>query len=243
MQLIKLNATDSTNLYLKGLMQGNNLGDFTVVTAENQTKGRGQMGTHWLSDPGKNLTFSVLKLFSGVRVEDRFRINIGVSLAIYEALQSINVPDLKIKWPNDIMSGNFKIGGILIENVLTGQSISSSIIGVGLNVNQVDFQNLPNVSSLRIIMEIDLDLDILLVAIVDQLKVFMDHIKDDRSDRLYKRYEDTLFRKGKPSAFKNMEGQLFMGIIKGITHSGKLVLVLENDILKEFDLKEIKLMY
>ncbi|GGW22941.1 biotin--[acetyl-CoA-carboxylase] ligase [Arenibacter certesii] len=243
MQLIKLSATDSTNAYLKHLMQESNIADFTVVSTKSQTHGRGQMGTKWISEPGKNLTFSVLKRYEEMSVINQFRINICVSLAIFSALEQLNVPDLKIKWPNDIMSGRFKIGGVLIENVLSGRFIHTSVIGIGLNVNQFNFLNLPKVSSLKLLLGTNFDLDELLFSIVNQLKVFLVHAEEEEFKTMFANYEDQLFRKDKPSTFQNTNGELFMGFIKGVSPSGKLVLLLEDSVMREFDLKEVSLMY
>lgn len=243
MQLIKLNATDSTNVYLKDMLLGCALDDYTVVTAGAQLKGRGQMGTSWMSEPGKNLTFSMLKNFKKLAAIDQFRINICVSMGIYEALSQINVPDLTIKWPNDIMSGRHKICGILIENMLSGQDINASIIGVGLNVNQLTFENLPDVSSLKLLTGITFDLDELLFLIIDRFKINLGTIVDDDFEALKLSYGNKLFRKDKPSTFRNGRGELFMGFIKGVSDSGKLLVLLEDDILQEFDLKQIRLLF
>jgi len=116
MKVIKLDAIDSTNEFLKGLSSKQQLENFTVVTAENQTKGKGQMGSVWDSEAGKNLTMSVFVKDSLSDVNQIFKLNIGVALAVIEALETFNIPNLMIKWPNDIMSYNFKIAGILIEN-------------------------------------------------------------------------------------------------------------------------------
>ena len=243
MQLIKLSATDSTNAYLKDLIFHNKIEDFTVVMAHTQLKGRGQMGTNWLSEPGKNLTFSVLVKDLGRPVSDQFLLNIYVSLAIYDTLTHLKVPDLKIKWPNDIMSGHSKICGILIENILSGQHIQASIVGIGLNVNQLSFNNLPNVSSLKLLLGKSLDLDGLLLNIVENLKkLIAQYGKVDRGN-LFERYETTLFRKDKPSTFKNEDDEMFMGFIKGVSDAGKLKILMEDNILKEFNLKEVKLLY
>ena len=129
MQIIKLDATDSTNTYLKKLMHSKKLEDFTIVAANQQLNGRGQMGTKWESEPGKNLTFSVLKNFKNYQIQEQFLLNIITSLAVYNTLKNLFIPDLRVKWPNDIMSGNFKICGILIENNLKNNGIQSSIIG------------------------------------------------------------------------------------------------------------------
>ncbi|MBT8321842.1 MAG: biotin--[acetyl-CoA-carboxylase] ligase, partial [Eudoraea sp.] len=121
MHLIKLGATDSTNAYLKELLASKDAPDGTVVQAECQQKGRGQMGREWHSEPGKNLTFSLLKKFSNFPVTKQFLLNIISSLAVVEVLNTYDVPELKVKWPNDIMSGNQKICGILVENVVKGR--------------------------------------------------------------------------------------------------------------------------
>ncbi|MEQ8217543.1 MAG: biotin--[acetyl-CoA-carboxylase] ligase [Arenibacter sp.] len=243
MQLIKLSATDSTNAYLKDLMFNNILGDFTVVMAHSQLKGRGQMGTNWLSDPGKNLTFSVLVKSLDSPVSEQFLLNIYVSLAIYDTLTQLNVPDLKIKWPNDIMSGHSKICGILIENILSGHHIQASIIGIGLNVNQLTFNNLPNVSSLKLLLGKTLDLDELLISIVENLKKLLGNQSKGGHNRLFELYESRLFRKDKPSTFKNQDDEMFMGFIKGVSSTGKLKILMEDNIMKEFNLKEVQLLY
>jgi BirA family biotin operon repressor/biotin-[acetyl-CoA-carboxylase] ligase len=243
MQLIKLSATDSTNAYLKDLMLHNRVEDFTVVLAHTQLKGRGQMGTNWLSEPGNNLTFSVLIKSINSLVSDQFLLNIYVSLAIYETLSQLQVPDLKIKWPNDIMSGHSKICGILIENILSGQHIQASIVGIGLNVNQLAFNDLSNVSSLKLLLGRSYDLEELLYKIVENLKNLLGKKGEgDRTD-LVERYEAKLFRKDRPSTFKNQDDEMFMGFIKGVSSSGKLQILMEDNILKEFNLKEVKLLY
>lgn len=243
MQIIKLNATDSTSTYLKNLISGDILEDFTVVVAQKQLEGRGQMGTTWVSDEGKNLTFSLLNKVDVLPIMEQFVLNIIVSLAIYDALNRINVPDLRIKWPNDILSGNTKICGILIENMLSGKNIQSSVVGIGLNVNQMQFGGLPNVSSLKSILGKTFDLDELLVSIVESMKNRFMASEGKSIGQLKIEYEKVLFRKDKPSTFKNQKDEMFMGFIRGISQEGKLLVTLEDDVLKEFDLKEIKLLY
>jgi len=242
-QIIKLDATDSTNLYLRGLLQYTAVKDYIVVVAQTQLKGRGQMGAGWQSEPGKNLTFSVLKNFDSMQTLHRFNITIGVSLAVYEVLKDINIPDLRVKWPNDIMSGAEKICGILIENTLKGKLIQNSIIGIGLNVNQTSFKNLDKVASLRSLTGRFFDLDELLEKILSRLKFHLDHIETKTVPQWLPAYERLLFRKDKPSAFKDSKNKVFMGFIRRVDPSGKLVLELEDKIIKEFDLKEVTLLY
>lgn len=243
MQIIKLDATDSTNQYLKDFMLTGVPIDFTVVVTKEQRRGRGQMGTVWQSETGKNLTFSVLKKTENLNVNNQYQLNVCVSLAIIESLKAISVPDLSIKWPNDIMSGSTKICGILIENVLLGDKIQASVIGVGLNVNQQTFNNLLNVSSLKLLLGKTFNVDELLNLILTNLKTVFIRWKEEGISESWNIYERMLFRKDKPSTFRNKQDELFMGFIRGITAEGKLTVELEDAILQEFDLKEIQLLY
>jgi BirA family biotin operon repressor/biotin-[acetyl-CoA-carboxylase] ligase len=242
MHLIKLDATDSTNAHLRRLLRSVKLADYTVVKARKQEQGRGQMGTQWQSKPGKNLTFSVLRKDLNLPVDQGFVLNLCVSLAIYSGLKDLRVPDLSVKWPNDILSGTDKICGILIENKLSGSAINTSIIGIGLNVNQLTFGNLENVSSLKLLLNRTFDLDGLLYKITQALKIIFARLETNGPDDLWNAYEKLLFRKGKPSTFEDSHGELFRGRIEGVTQAGKLIVALEGDVKKEFALKEVKLL-
>ncbi|MGY8913831.1 MAG: biotin--[acetyl-CoA-carboxylase] ligase [Flavobacteriales bacterium] len=246
MQIIKLNATESTNAYLKELLAEVALKDFTVVVAHEQYKGRGQMGTVWESEPGKNLTFSVMKRFDNFLVSNQFMINVLVSMALYDHLKKLQMPDLSVKWPNDILSGHHKIAGILIENILSGDKIQSSVIGIGLNVNQMHFNNLPNVSSLKLILGKNLDLEELLKSILETMEETFGLLRlknHAKGNALLEKYKSVLFRKDKPSTFRDGNDEIFMGFITDVSSEGKLIVTLEDGIKKEFGLKEIKLMY
>ena len=201
------------------------------------------MGTVWQSEEGKNLTFSVLKRFEGLHVQYQFNLNICASLAIYDVLNEQGIPDLKVKWPNDIMSGSAKICGILIENILKGQNVQHAIIGIGLNVNQTSFENLDKAASLKSITGRFFDLDEMLHAILEKLKHYFLGIEGKTVVQLLPAYERSLFRKDKPSTFTDAQGEVFMGFIRRISPDGKLILELEDHIFKEFELKEVSLLY
>lgn len=243
MKIIKLDAIDSTNTYLRQLSNTELLEDFTIVIAASQTAGKGQMGTKWSSEKGKNLTFSVFKKISCLETDEGFYISMATSLAIYNALTYFQIPKLAIKWPNDILSESQKICGILIENVIQNSKMTAAIIGIGLNVNQTEFEISMNASSLKKITGIHLDLDEVMFQITNQLKKYSRLITDRSFDVLKTEYESLLFRKDKPSTFKKLNGDLFMGFIQGVSEDGKLNVLLEDEILMPFDLKEIKLMY
>ncbi|WP_422105712.1 biotin--[acetyl-CoA-carboxylase] ligase [Winogradskyella sp.] len=243
MFIIKLDAIDSTNTYLKDMASVAIPEDYTVVVAEQQTTGRGQMGTQWSSERGKNLTVSVFKKFTDFKIENQFYISMAVSLAICKTLKGFKIPKLYIKWPNDILSANQKICGILIENVIKNNQFKGSVIGFGLNINQKFFNDLPKASSMGLITGIIYDKDEVLSKILKNLQFYFKLLETQKYEELKTQYEALLFRKGKPSTFKYLNNETISGIIKGITTSGKLIIWMEDDIVKTFDLKEITLLY
>ncbi|GMN11921.1 biotin--[acetyl-CoA-carboxylase] ligase [Croceitalea sp. MTPC9] len=239
MPIIKLDATDSTNLYLKKLVLSQPIEDFTVVSAELQQKGRGQMGTEWSSQKGKNLTFSILKRLNDFQVQNQFDLNCIVSLAVYNVLNELTVPNLSVKWPNDILSGNQKICGILIENILKGKLIHSSVIGIGINVNQTDFGTIEKATSLKLVFGANFNLDELLEMLLAKLKFYFSSPHENLRDDYIKK----MYRKDKASTFKNAKNEKFTGIIRGVDSTGLLIVELEDEVIKKFGFKEISLLY
>ena len=242
MKLIKLDAIDSTNEFLKGLSNKQELENLTAVTAESQTKGKGQMGAVWASETGKNLILSVLVKDFLSDICQIFNLNIIVSLAVIEAIECYKIPDLSIKWPNDIMSYNKKIGGILIENSIKSDGSIVSIVGLGLNVNQTNFENLPKASSMAVICDTKYNKDDLLFTIIDKIEYNLKSW-EQHSEMLWSDYTNKLFKKGIPMPFSDSNNQKFMGIIQGISSIGKLEILLEDDRISEFDIKEIQMLY
>ena len=242
MKVIKLDAIDSTNDFLKGLSSKQELENFTVVTAETQTKGKGQMGAVWASEPSKNLIMSILVKDFLSDICQIFDLNIAVSLAVIKVLESSMIPSLSIKWPNDIMSYNKKIGGILIENSIKSDGTIISIVGLGLNVNQTNFENLPKASSLTVICGNEFDKEALLLSIRTAIKKNI-ALWQQHPIILWDQYTNNLYKKGLPMAFSDQNDNNFMGIIQGVSAIGKLEVLLEDDSISEFDIKEIQMLY
>ena len=243
MYIIKLDAIDSTNSYLKDMASSNLPKDYTVVVADYQTDGRGQMGTQWQTETGKNLTASVFKKLNDFNVQNQFYISMVISLTIYKALKSFKIPRLSIKWPNDILSADKKICGILIENVIKNNQLQGSVIGFGLNVNQKYFNDLPQASSLSLLTGIVYNKDEILSKILKELQIYFRLLETQEFDVIKAEYEVLLFRKDKPSTFRTSADEIFVGIIKGVSDIGKLKVCTEDDIIKIFDLKEVTLLY
>jgi len=243
MPIIKLDAIDSTNTFLKDMISAQKVENFTVVTAKYQTNGKGQMGAGWASEASKNLMFSVFVDVSKIALEYPFYISMATALAIQRSLNTLEIPQLFIKWPNDILSQNKKICGVLIENVMKEGKIKASVIGIGLNVNQMLFQGLPNAASLQTLTGRVFDTNAILNSIISNLKYYIETLQEGDFSALKAEYESYLFRKDKPSTFKDVAGNLFSGYIKSVKPSGELQIVLEGNITKAFALKDVTLMY
>ncbi|MDO6600172.1 biotin--[acetyl-CoA-carboxylase] ligase [Tenacibaculum sp. 1_MG-2023] len=241
MKLIKLHTTTSTNSFLKELSKESRLDNFTVVVTDAQTSGRGQVQQKWQSESFKNLTFSVFVCFDSLEILHQKYLNFAISLAIFNTLEPLDLPKLTIKWPNDILSDNRKLCGVLIENQLKKGKINSSIIGIGLNVNQLIFNELPNATSLKIIKQTDFDLDQLLEKMIVNLKNQIRNLEQKNFVVLERDYLSSLCKFNRPSMFRDEINQhLFMGKIVGVSSEGKLQVELEDELVKDFGLKEIK---
>ncbi len=242
MNIIKLNATNSTNDYLKDLMRKQFVDNFTIVIANNQEKGRGQRDAEWFSESGKNLTFSILIRDLIMSPTELFSLNIAVALSVFEALNLLTRKNIAVKWPNDIMADNRKIAGILIENAIQQNGEIYSVIGIGLNVNQINFNSAKKITSLKLIENVDFNLDKVLNLVVENLKQNISLIRSNEKV-LWNKYLENLFKKEIPTTFEDENQEKFMGIIKGVSSIGQLQVLLEDDSIKNYGVKEIKMLY
>jgi len=243
MEIIKVDAIDSTNTFLRALYRQRQFENFVCVVAKEQRLGKGQMGTVWQSNPGENLTCSVFVRVQGIKLIEQFNLSIATSLAVYDTLKSFSIPKLSIKWPNDILSDKQKISGILIENVVKNGSLMGVILGIGINVNQTNFNNLPQAGSLKQILGKHIGVDEILQVLLSKIEERFAALSSANFSKFKGEYESLLFRKNKPSTFLDVEGNSFVGIIQSITPEGKLQVLLEDEIITTFDLKEIQLLY
>lgn len=216
------------------------LEDFTVVVTNSQTKGRGQVNNSWFSEPFKNLTFSIFKHFSDLEIQQKPYLNFAISLAVFKTLESLCIPNLKVKWPNDIMADNKKICGLLIETTFQKKHIKNAIIGVGLNVNQEVFPaDLPHANSLKNILGKEFSLNDILESLTDNIQKQLQALQQEKLESIYQEYLTSLYRKNIPSVFINSNQQKFMGVISSVSKEGKLIVKLEDESYTEFDTKEV----
>ena len=242
MNVIKLDAIESTNDYLKSTVFNNT----QVAYTYNQFKGKGQRGNKWMSEPGKNLAFSIKIYPKNIDIKDQFKINVIFSLLILNTLKSLQIPDIKIKFPNDIMSGNKKICGILIELKVKGSEIDNIIIGFGLNVNQENFGELTNASSLKLISNLNYDLDVISNLFIQNLtrhnyfnKLFNLNLGFDKT---LEHYNQNLYGLNSNSIFQKNKSR-FTGKIKSITSSGGINILKKDGRVQTYNFDEIKMMY
>ena len=240
--LIKLNAIGSTNDWLKNKLQSGNCHDGDVVWTMNQTKGRGQYSNVWSSDSQKNITFSVFKRFSELNSDDSFLINCAVTLAIIETLEKFKIPNLKIKWPNDILSANNKIGGVLIENIIKGKKLNASITGIGINVNQKSFIDLPSAGSMFLQTNKKYDLKKVFEELLETLDLFFNLLKKPEKVQLLSSFEKSMYKKGEWCQFKT-NGSKFLGRIVGVSDHGLLIIEKKSKKLTQYRNGGVEMIY
>ena len=231
---------DSTNSWLKqALSNSAPLPEGTVIMAETQYAGRGQSANLWHSEPGKNLTFSILLNPRFLPVARQFDLNMAVSLAVNDVLSAYFGAAASIKWPNDMYIGTDKIGGMLIENIVQGAELKHAIIGIGINVNQPDFPpELKNVTSFKKILHTDYDLNGLKNEICRSVEARYLQLKAGKKDTLLADYLDNLYLFNQQALYR-IGNKEVTGKITGISPEGFLLLETEEG-LRQFGLKEIE---
>lgn len=239
-RIIQFEEIDSTNTYLQGIANKHDSHEGLVVVAKSQTVGKGQRGNAWQTEQGKNLTFSLL-LKPNIKIDEQFLLSQLVALGIADFLKTLTSSSVQIKWPNDIFLNGKKVGGILIENTLTSQLIGNCIVGIGLNVNQEHFDNLPFATSLKKELKQTFDLDKLLTALLTCIEVRYLQLKSGKTALLQQHYLGNLLGYEQPLQYQ-IADQTLTGVIKGVSKTGKLQLQI-NLQLHEFDLKEVRLVF
>lgn len=238
-EIIHIRETNSTNNYLKELLQTQTVDEGTVVWADFQSAGKGQRGNGWESEAGKNILFSIV-LFPGfIKAGDQFILSQIVSLAVANCLQEYT-EGISIKWPNDIYWNEKKICGILLENTILEDNIGHSVAGIGININQEDFRSdAPNPVSLKQITNRDYNLEEILKTVVDNINVYYQQIKIGKTDSLIKQYKESLFRKDGYHLYNDGESN-FLARIEDVNSSGLLILKTKEGEERHFAFKEVK---
>ena len=238
---IKVSQTASTNTYLSRLAA--TLPGGTVIYTPSQTAGRGQKGNSWESEDGKNLTFSLLLKRPPVKARDQFYLSEVAALAVVEALSAEAGDSFTVKWPNDVYWQDKKACGMLIENSLDGSDIATSIVGIGINVNQEHFlSDAPNPVSLINITGREHDLMALLKRVCSRIEQLVESLGDaDARTDLHQRYMAALYRNdGQLHPYEDAAGNRFMAMVTGIAPDGTLTLLHEDGTTHDYLFKEVR---
>ncbi|WP_292941647.1 MULTISPECIES: biotin--[acetyl-CoA-carboxylase] ligase [unclassified Mucilaginibacter] len=237
---MELKEVDSTNTFLKNMLSNSKpVPEGTVIMAEDQFAGRGQRDNSWHAEPGKNLTFSILLRPSFLNAHQQFDLTRAVSMGVYDALYPLLRDNLKIKWPNDIYYQHNKLGGMLVENVLTGSQIKYSVVGIGLNVNQEHFPaSAGSATSIKNILHKNYELKNILAEICNHTEAWYLKLKAGKYTALRDTYESRLYGLNQKRWFKS-NGEIFEGMVSGVKEEG--LLIVEQELgTQYYQLKEIE---
>ncbi|WP_190242672.1 biotin--[acetyl-CoA-carboxylase] ligase [Hymenobacter lapidiphilus] len=240
-QLVWLPECGSTNSEAQTLIGENRATDGCCVLTDKQTAGRGQRGNQWEAAPGENLTLSVIWKPVFLPAADQFLLSQTVALALHDWLGTLlgPTPALRVKWPNDLYYGSQKLGGILIENTLSGSKIQHSVVGIGLNINQQQF-GVPTATSLGCLTGRVYQLAPLAERLLECLERRYLQLRAGRVRELRAEYLAVLYRFGEMHDYE-AGGQRLHGRIVGLDEAGRLAVETGGQV-RHFDLKQIRYM-
>lgn len=200
-QEIPSTHTFATNLLAKSRpMEG------TVILAEHQSHGRGQYGKQWESSDKKNLLFSSIIFPQFLSIDNIFLLNVVLSLAIHEMLQKEFKIEAKVKWPNDIYFDNYKLAGVLIQSSIgANKKIDSAVVSIGLNVNQVEWKERINASSISNIRSKTIDRQVVFNKLCYYLEKKYELLRLDKHSELMKEYNACLLGKNNKVSIRTDE--------------------------------------
>jgi BirA family biotin operon repressor/biotin-[acetyl-CoA-carboxylase] ligase len=239
-KIIRLDTVDSTNNYTANLIKQGEILPGAVIMADEQTAGKGQRGAVWSSNAGENMLLSVFLNSANLSLHQQVALTHFAAVSVLETLRKIGI-SAQIKWPNDIFVGHRKIAGILIENAIVNGQISHSILGIGLNVNQMDFKDLSATSVKREKMAFYAVED-LLFQLIFVLNKYWEPLESGDLGLLRSLYLDNLYLLEQEATFEDENG-IFNGTIQGISEVGLLTIrkiVNGETILRNYDLKEVR---
>ncbi len=231
---------DSSNQYALDLISKSKPQHGTVISTSFQRQGRGQIGRDWFSPANKNITLSIILKPDFLHIKDQFYLNMAFALAVRESISEKLGKEVKIKWPNDIYVEDKKIAGILIQNVLQGSTYSYAVLGIGINVNQRQFNpKIPNPTSMQIVKDKEFSLKEIKANLFAKTDAYLAKLQNLELDSLKAEYVPHLYRLGEVAQFE-IDQEKQEATIIGIERDGQVVLKFSDDSTRSFNLNEIK---
>lgn len=241
--LFEFQSLESTNVRAQELLAKSKPIEGTAISAIEQYAGKGQFGSQWVSAPGENITLSIILYPTFLHPSKQFLLNRAIALGVYDFCRLTLRADLKIKWPNDIYIRDQKTGGILIQNTITAHSLSSSIVGIGLNINQTEFHpDLPNPTSWKKVTDKHFRINEIRQTLFWCLETRYLQLRAGNYDQLKSDYLAALYRYAEVADFA-AHGAVFSGKITGVSDTGLLEIVDESGALRKFDFKEVRFLF
>lgn len=216
-KLIQLDSVDSTNKYAAKLLSLPDWVAGTVIVAEEQHAGKGRHDRIWTSEPGQNLTCSVLLKPSFLDSKHTFLLQMMSALAVSDAINYMLPNSSEVKWPNDIYIDQKKIAGILTETSFRGSTLTAAIIGIGVNLNQTTFGNF-SATSVKNELNAPIDRTTFLELLCSHLEGRYLEMKN-RSEKLVKDYHSRLFGLGKPYTY-TYKGATITAVLERVQMDG-----------------------
>lgn len=235
---IELATVDSTNKHAADLLHLTEVQHGTVILAHEQTGGRGQRDRHWRSQPGLDLTFSVVLRPDGLDAGHQFVLAQFTALAVRDALQRIGVPDVMVKWPNDVLVGPRKVAGILIQNELQGGRVRHAVVGIGLNVNSDGDVDGALATSVRLELGRPADREALLALLLDRLELRWRQAQGHRAG-LEADYRDALWGRGRWMPME-LDGTPIEARPLEVDADGRLLVELQGGAVAPFGLDRLR---
>ncbi len=237
-RIIRVEETHSTNSLLREWLEREALPNCSVIVADFQTAGRGQVGNVWESEKGKNLTFSLVLYPQTLPVKQQFLISQMAALSVKETLDAYT-EGISIKWPNDIYWRDKKICGMLIENDLAGHNLLRSVIGIGINLNQAVFcGDAPNPVSLWQILRQEVDQEVVLRQFLSRFEAYNQILLAGEKALIHARYMEVLYRREGYHSYTDAQGA-FSAQIYGIEPTGHLLLQDTEGTIRRYAFKEV----
>lgn len=237
-KILYLDVVTSTNTLARERLQLAKAIEGSVIFANEQTQGRGQLNSVWESNSGKNVLCSIVLSPVFITIDQQTYLNMAMCLAMLDTIKMFT-SDANIKWPNDIYINKKKVAGLLLENAIQGDHIKYSIVGIGINVNQLDFV-VKSATSLCMETQHNIVVDEVLQLLLKHINHRYGMLKLKQWDMINKEYHQHLLGLNEECAFKT-ETEEFVGVIKGVDVHG-LLMVKKGDSIINYRVKEISML-
>ena len=233
---IELQQVDSTNNYATALVHAGMAQHGTAILAHYQTRGKGQRNKSWEAAEGKNITTSII-LQPSLQLAEAFLLSKAIALGVIRFFNNFINEEVTIKWPNDLYWRDRKAGGILIENLLSGNTWKTAVAGIGININQTVFsEEVQKGVSMKQITGQDYDVVTLAHELYHALQQVLEQLYRDKAS-IEADYEKALYKRGEKVKLKK-GSRVFETLIEGVSPDGKLIT--NNGMEQRFEVGEVE---